>query len=411
MRGRTTEDRGPRTLAWVAVLFAACSASAPLPELITAEHREDAHDWDGAVFAYRVAQDSCQHLQPPRRARIACAEALLGEADVLDHAERTDQAIAAYLAIPKRAPDDATAATAMYRAGTLQLRAQHTVEGRTSLWDVVTEWPNEPTAADALQTLVEDGRKRDVRTLADHLAQLFTSLVHSKIADNLLWWLADLEEHELALPAEARKLYDRIPVEYPQSGLRDDARWRGANLSRALHDPHGAVARLKGLLATREVAWFTGSYFSIWLDDAQLLLGQILRDDLHDNAGAIAAFRKLPKDYPTSVLRDDALYELAVTYAGMRRPRQCVRRGARPHQARAGFEVRGAHARAGVPVTEAGIAARVRDVHKRYGHRDVLAGVTLDVAPRRQARAHRPRGVGQERAAQAGVRARAGEPR
>jgi TolA-binding protein len=73
------------------------------------------------------------------------------------------------------------------------------------------------------------------------------------------------------------------------------------------------VTRLRGLLATREVALGAGSYFSIWLDDAQLLLGVVLRDDLHDLRGAAAAFERLPKDYPASILRDDALFELAVT--------------------------------------------------------------------------------------------------
>ncbi|HET9627443.1 MAG TPA: tetratricopeptide repeat protein, partial [Kofleriaceae bacterium] len=50
------------------------------------------------------------------------------------------------------------------------------------------------------------------------------------------------------------------------------------------------------------------------LDDAQLLLGKLLRDELHDLPGAIAALRRLPKDYPASILRDDALYELALTF-------------------------------------------------------------------------------------------------
>jgi tetratricopeptide (TPR) repeat protein len=298
-----------------ALLLWACTASAPLPDLIAAEHSARAHDWDGAIAKFRAAQVSCLRLTPPRRARAACSEALLGEGETLDDAGRAPDAIAVYLAIPPRAPDDATAATATYRAGTLLLRAHREVEAWTALWKVVTDWPDEPTAADALQTLVEDGRKRDARALADQLAKLLTSLAETKVGDNLLWWLADLDEHELARPDTARTLYDRIPTDYPQSGLRDDARWRGANLSRTLGDSPGAVARLRLLLATREVSLLAGSYFSIWLDDAQLLLGQILRDDLHDARGAIAAFRKLPKDYPQSVLRDDALYELAVTLA------------------------------------------------------------------------------------------------
>ncbi|HEX4419954.1 MAG TPA: tetratricopeptide repeat protein [Kofleriaceae bacterium] len=295
-------------------IAAACSAPATLSELTTAERRADAGDVDGAIAAYHVAQARCGALRPVRRARAACGEALIGEAEALEHAQRTGPAIAAYLAIPARAVDDpTTAAIAIYRAGELLLRDQQVTPAWTALWRVVTDYPDEPTAGDALRTLLRDGRRRDPRALADEMARLLTSLAETQLADNLLWSLADLHEHELGNLEAARVYYDRIPVDTPASGLRDDARWRGALVSRQLHDPAGAVTRLRGLLATREVAWFTGSYFSVWLDDAQLLLGQILRDELHDLPGAAAAFRKLPEDYPASILRDDALYELAVT--------------------------------------------------------------------------------------------------
>jgi Tetratricopeptide repeat len=102
-------------------------------------------------------------------------------------------------------------------------------------------------------------------------------------------------------------------VDYPASGLRDDARWHAARLSRQLGDFVGAARRLRLLLATREVAFGAGSYFSIWLDDAQLELGRLLRDALGDPAGALAAFRRLPRDYPASILRDDAAWEIAET--------------------------------------------------------------------------------------------------
>ena len=261
-----------------------------------------------------TAQARCGALRPVRRARAACGEALLGEASALEHAGRTRPAIQTYLAIPARAGDDAaTAATAVYRAGVLLL-ADHQVEPAwTALWRVVTDYPDEPIAGDALRALVTDGRHRDPRALSDQLARLLTPLAETQIADNLLWELADLAEHELDNAPAARAYYDRIPADYPGSGMRDDARWHGARISRALHDPRGAVSRLRALLATREVALGAGSYFSIWLDDAQLELGKILRDDLGDLPGAAAAFRRLPEDYPASILRDDALYELAVT--------------------------------------------------------------------------------------------------
>lgn len=299
---------------WLFVLGAACSAPATLSELTTAERRADSGDIDGAVRAYREAQGKCGDLRPARRAKASCADALIGEAEVLERAGRTREAIAAYLAIPARAPDDAaTSALALQRAGELQLAAGDATAAWTSLWRVVTDWPDEGPAADALRRLLEDGRGRDARALADQMEKVLGALAKSGVADNLLWSLADLTEHELANPTAARALYDRIPVEYPKSGLRDDARWHGARISRAIGDPQGSVKRLRGLLGTREVAFGTGSYFSIWLDDAQLELGRVLRDDLHDLPGAIAAFERLPKDYPASILKDDALFELAMT--------------------------------------------------------------------------------------------------
>ncbi|HVK86103.1 MAG TPA: tetratricopeptide repeat protein [Kofleriaceae bacterium] len=305
-----------RRFVLVVATVTACSASPPMTELTTAERREAAGDIDGAIAAYRDAQGKCGALRPPRRARAACADALLGEAEVLEHAERTQEAITTYLAIPARVPDDAaTAAVATFRAGELLLRAGDATQAWTALWRVVTDWPDEAPAADALRRLLEDGRGRDARALADQIANVLTALAQTGVADNLVWSLADLTEHELGNPAAARALYDRIPVEYPKSGLRDDARWHGARISRALGDPQGAVTRLRGLLATREVAFGAGSYFSVWLDNAQLELGRVLRDDLGDLRGAIAAFEQLPKHYPASILRDDALYELALTQA------------------------------------------------------------------------------------------------
>ncbi len=295
-------------------LGAACSGNTALPALVTAEARADAGDLRGAVDAYREAQRTCHLLKPPRRAQAACADALLGEAEVLERASDSDAAIRTYLTIPARAEGDpATTAIALYRAGDLQLRAGAITPAWEALWRVVTDFPDEAPASDALRRLLEDGRGRDARALADQLAALLGPLAETGVADNLVWTLADLSEHELASPAAARSLYDRIPLEYPESGLRDDARWHAARIARALGDAAGAVTRLRALVATREVAFGAGSYFSIWLDDAQLELGRVLRDDLGDLAAADRAFRQLREDYPASILRDDALYELAVT--------------------------------------------------------------------------------------------------
>lgn len=301
----------------LAVTAGACSAPATLGDLRDAEQRADRGDIAGALAAYRAAQTTCVRVRPAARRAAACSDALLGEAELLERSGRPREAITAYLAITQHGELPAAASTASYRAGELLLRARDTTAAWTALWRTITDWPDEAHATDALRTLVSEGRRRDPRALADHIASILTPLVDSEVADNLVWALADLTEHELANPSGARALYDRIPLEYPTSGLRDDARWHGARLSRAIGDPRGAVARLRGLLATREVALGAGSYFSIWLDDAQLELAKVLRDELADPTGAIAALRELPKLFPASVLKDDALYELAVTFAAI----------------------------------------------------------------------------------------------
>ncbi len=327
--GARTRGSTRRRLArsFVALLIVGCSAPAPLPELAAAERAERNGRTDEALAAYRDAQRTCTAIKTERRRREICGQALVGEAALLADAGRTDEAIAAYSAIPERAGGDPPPSSeGLYRAGQLALdRAEaktpvadaDVVAAWKLLWRVVTDYPDEAFAGDATALLLRDGRGRDPRALFETYSKLVGALNDTKVADNLLWAMADLAEHELGDKAAARALYDRIDEDHPDSGLRDDAWWRAAHLSQELGDAKGAVARLRAFLATREVSFGAGSYFSIWLDDSQLYLGQILRDDLGDLPGAAAAFRRLGKDYPASILRDDAQIELAETLAKM----------------------------------------------------------------------------------------------
>ncbi len=303
------------TRALVLVATAACSASALPSELARAYEREQAGDDAGALAAYRATSARlCAEPGPSRQERDDCARALVGEAELLERTGEVDQAIAAYAAIPSRTGGAAPpSALGLFRAGRLSYDRDRVDVAAGYLWKVVADYPDEAFAADAIGFIVERTRRIDARALWARLSELYPALDARDVADNLLWWLAELAEHELADPMAARALYDRIPTDHPTSGLRDDARWRGATLSRAAGDFEGAVTRLRGLLATREVSLGAGSYFSVWLDDGQLLLGRVLRDDLKRPDAAQAAFAKLPSDYPRSILVDDALDELAAT--------------------------------------------------------------------------------------------------
>jgi tetratricopeptide (TPR) repeat protein len=155
------------------------------------------------------------------------------------------------------------------------------------------------------------------------LVELYPALTGTRTGDNVLYVLADLAENDLEAPADALAHLDRLAVTYPSradSGLYDDALWHGARLARAAGDARGAAARLSTLLDSYEVASLgIGSPLSVWLDDAQLELGRVLRDDLGAHAEALAAFRRLPRDYPDSILVDDAGFEAALTLARMGR--------------------------------------------------------------------------------------------
>jgi tetratricopeptide (TPR) repeat protein len=295
---------------------AACSGPARNADLSAAEQAERRGDVDAALAAYRDAQTSCPGKRPSRQQRALCADAYLHHAELLERAGRMAEAAQAYESTAVTLAGDPTAAsTATYRAGRLRLELGEDERAYELLWRVVTNFPDEAHAADALRLVLADGRRRNARQLYDVLAGLVTPLARTGIADSLLYAMADLAEHELGEPRVARAMLDKIVSNYPESGLRDDALWHGARLARAAGDARGAAARLRTLLATREVSRIVGSYFSVWLDDAQLALGRILRDDLGEFGKAAAAFARLPRDYPDSVLIDDARWEIAQTWA------------------------------------------------------------------------------------------------
>jgi tetratricopeptide (TPR) repeat protein len=300
----------------VAALHAACSAPALLGDLAAAEGEERAGRPEAALTAYLAAQTSCRRIDNPRYRRDACAQAHLQRAELLEDLGRTAEAAEAYAAAPAALDHDPIpSANATYRAGRLYLALGDDRRGYQLLWQTITDYPDVVHAVDALRLVVADGRRRNPTQLYQVLEGLIEPLAGNEVSDNILYALAELAEEELRRPDVALAYCDRIAAEYRRGGLYDDALWHGARLARAAGDGRGAAARLRRLLATREVSYGVGSYFSAWLDDAQLELGRVLRDDLGQPRRALAAFARLPRHYPASILRDDARFESAETWA------------------------------------------------------------------------------------------------
>lgn len=310
----------------VALVSAACSAPATDANLRAGERAEGANDPQRAVASYERFLAQCTADEDLSvTGQQQCSSAYLARAELLEHMGQKSAAAKAYLDAPSVLPWDRAAASAgVYRAGRIYLETGHPVKGYELLWLTVTNYPDQGFARDALKTVVRDGRKRNARELYRVLGSLLQPLADSELADNLLFAMAELAETEFADLDAAMAHYDKLAADYPRSHMRDDALWHGARMARRLGEGRGAVTRLRKLAATREVASFTGSYFSVWLDNGQLELGRILRDDLGDHGEAVRAFRELPKLYPDSILIDDSVWELAVTYQAMDdRPRAC----------------------------------------------------------------------------------------
>jgi len=189
-------------------------------------------------------------------------------------------------------------------------------------WKVLEAYPDTVAAEDALWRYLELSREppqdriRRLRTLYGKHRTRF-------VADLVLFEAARLahRQPELAWRKYAIHLLSFLARRHPDSPRRDEALITAARWSRELGNTKEAVGFLKTLLETRETSLFFGDYNSQFLDDAQLLLG-----DLHLERGepksAIQAWTELPRRFPKSRLRDRAYLRLMDTHTTLGRPRQ-----------------------------------------------------------------------------------------
>lgn len=112
-----------------------------------------------------------------------------------------------------------------------------------------------------------------------------------------------------AAEAAWRAVVERVP--YPQNSHWDDGHLALARLQRRAGRPREALATLGRMLAVREAAWGNGSYAAPGFDDGAVLQAEILRDDLREPEAAADAYHRVYTDHPTSLRRDDALWEEA----------------------------------------------------------------------------------------------------
>ncbi|MCD6499923.1 MAG: tetratricopeptide repeat protein [Deltaproteobacteria bacterium] len=291
-------------LSGLAGIWTACS-----PHRLPAEFRrgmaaEEHGRLDEALRHYEHVFHSGKRLEDRAAAGIR-------RAGILRRMERFRKAVDAYLAVeagPGRGTRDG--ARGMYRAAGILAGPLHQERRAMRVWkNVVARYPDTVSAEDALARIVAWYRGHDaVPALLSYLRATLRRSPDKAVTVHVLWESARIEQKVLHRPARAVRLYEQVYRLRPRGALADDAMIAAARTWRRLQRPDQALVWYKRLLGTKTASWIVGSYHSEWLDDALFELGQTYLDDLGRIGRAKDAFRKLVKDFPDSVLRDDALW-------------------------------------------------------------------------------------------------------
>lgn len=203
---------------------------------------------------------------------------------------------------------------ASFALADLQIRAGDESGGNAALEAAARKYPSSGVANLALRryfaALAEQGGDRAV---LDYIDRVEPALDHSELAEQLLYERARRLQ-ALGDWRHARDAYlvvaDRFP--YPHGAYWDDALFRGADCELGLGQPARAIALLQRMLAAREVSHLSGSYERPRFADAAYRVAELYRDELRDPEAAQRAFHGVFMEYPSSTLRDDALWQEAL---------------------------------------------------------------------------------------------------
>ena len=202
---------------------------------------------------------------------------------------------------------------AAFALADLRLKQGDAAGGLTELEAAIRKYPSSAIAALALRryfsALSEQGGDRAV---LDYIQRVEPELGRSDLAEQISYERARRLE-ALGANDDAVRAYvavaDRFP--YPYGAYWDDALLRSADLEQRAGRPEHAIELLERMVHARETSRLSGSYERPHFADAAYRLAELYRDSRHDAEAARRAFRGVFNDYPTSTLRDDALWQEA----------------------------------------------------------------------------------------------------
>jgi TolA-binding protein len=292
-------------VAWALI---ACSASRPpryVEGQLAAERAYSAGRYHEAAEHWLAASRAADEARDASEARFRAAASFERAGD----GERAD----AIFADLEREGGE-RAARALFERAVLAERRGDEARAQELYRESLRRYPAAGTSPAALDRhLAYVARTQgDVATLA-RLDELVVELAGGALDERARYSRARLLDRlgktELALAAYLDTA-SRHP--YPEGALWDDALFRAATAAQKLERPRDAIALLERMLAEREEAHGYGSYERPRYAEARFAIAELYRDSLHDPSRAGREFLRVWTDHPTSLLRDDALFQAAL---------------------------------------------------------------------------------------------------
>jgi TolA-binding protein len=289
-------------------LLLACAPTLPAGYVRARDDAESSYgngQFEGAATHWLAAADAAATARDRNDARYRAAASY-------ERAGSNEKARQLYDLLASGKSDRAPRAT--FALADLRIRGGDEVGGYVELEAAIRKYPASGVAGVSLKRyftqLAERGGDQAV---LDYIAEAEPALDGTELSEQLLYERARRFDTSGRL-SEARDAYlvvaDRFP--YPHGAYWDDALFRGAECEQHLGNPKRALELLTRMLAAREESHLSGSYERPRFADAAFKIAELYRDELHDPAAARRAFRAVFVGYPSSTLRDDALWQEAL---------------------------------------------------------------------------------------------------
>jgi tetratricopeptide (TPR) repeat protein len=293
-------------------LVVGCAAPRPTNEFLRLYDQANIHErHDRPAEAAAVYGKAASVAGRPRTRW----QAAYRQARQLEKAGESAEAERLYLHIAETDPGGEMASRCWYYTGRIAWERGDLDTALTRLRRVMEEYHEKGLAPQAVRRAVQwISERQGPEQAIEFLREEEPRVEGTDVLDSLLFQWARLEEDQ-GRWERALELLERLVELYPRprSTIWDDALWLAGNIARAQGDPQRAIGYLEEIVEWREDSIPTGTYYTTFTDNSQLLIGRIYLEDLQNPARAAEAFELLVT-FPDSRLADDGLWWASRAY-------------------------------------------------------------------------------------------------